>query len=40
MVAILWDKTGAKFGKGKGLRIFADGTEIAHSAELTRLTGR
>ena len=39
-VSILWDKTGAKFGKGKGLRVFADGKEIAHAAELGRVTGR
>jgi hypothetical protein len=39
-IAIVWDKTGAKFGKGKGLRVFADEKEIAHAAELTRVTGR
>ncbi len=30
-VTILWDKTGAKSGKGKGLRVFADGKEIARA---------
>jgi hypothetical protein len=39
-LAIVWDKTGAKFGKGKGLRVFADGKEIAHAPELSRVTGR
>ncbi|WP_114780744.1 MGH1-like glycoside hydrolase domain-containing protein [Botryobacter ruber] len=34
MVTILWDKTGEKYGKGKGFRIFADGKEIHHSKEL------
>jgi len=39
-LAILWDKSGARFGKGQGLRLFADGKEIAHSPTLERLTGR
>jgi hypothetical protein len=38
-LTILWDKTGARFGKGKGLRVFAEGKEIAHSADLGRVTG-
>ena len=38
-LTIVWDKTGARFGKGKGLRLFADGKEIARAAGLTRLTG-
>lgn len=38
VLTILWDRTGAKFGKGKGLRVFADGREIAHRATLGRLT--
>jgi hypothetical protein len=40
MLTILWDKSGRKFGKGAGLHLFADGREIAHSAELASLTGR
>jgi hypothetical protein len=39
-ISIVWDRTGAKFGKGKGLRVFADGKEIAQAAELSRITGR
>jgi hypothetical protein len=39
-VTILWDRTGRKFGKGQGLRVFADGREIAHSPKLSRVTGR
>ena len=31
-IAVVWDKTGEKFGKGKGLRVFIDGCESAHSA--------
>ncbi|MCF7731443.1 MAG: hypothetical protein K9N23_07140 [Akkermansiaceae bacterium] len=37
-LTILWDKTGTKYGKGKGLRVFADGVEIAVAAKLTRVT--
>ena len=29
MLTILYDKTGERYGKGKGLRVFADGHEIA-----------
>ncbi|MHC4170311.1 MAG: MGH1-like glycoside hydrolase domain-containing protein [Planctomycetota bacterium] len=36
-ITILWDKTGAKYGKGAGLRVFADGKEIARSQSLTRI---
>ena len=39
IITILWDKTGDKYGKGKGLRVFADGKEIAHSDTLERVTG-
>ncbi len=39
-LTILWDKTGTKYGKGKGLRVFADGREIASSNGLGRVSGR
>ena len=39
-LTILWDRTGQKYRKGKGLYVFADGTEIARSDELTRVTGK
>ena len=39
-LTIVWDKLGKKFGKGKGLLLFADGREIARAAELGRITGR
>ncbi|MGO9259161.1 MAG: MGH1-like glycoside hydrolase domain-containing protein [Bryobacteraceae bacterium] len=39
-LSIVWDKDGGKFGKGKGLRLFADGREIAHAPELARITGQ
>ncbi|MCW5977431.1 MAG: hypothetical protein KIT09_05110 [Bryobacteraceae bacterium] len=40
LLTILWDKTGKKYGRGAGLRVLADGTEIAHSDELGRISGR
>jgi len=40
ILTILWDKTGDKYGKGKGLRVLADGREIARSEALGRITGR
>lgn len=38
-LTILWDESGEKYGRGKGLRVFADGREIAHSDTLQRVTG-
>jgi len=39
VLTILWDRTGRKYGRGKGLRMFADGVEIARSDSLERITG-
>ena len=39
-LTVLWDKTGTKYGKGKGLRVLADGRQIARSDSLGRATGR
>ena len=39
ILTILWDKTGAKYGKGKGLRVLVGNQEIARSETLTRITG-
>jgi len=39
-LTILWDRTGEKYGRGKGLRVLADGAEIASAPELGRVTGR
>jgi hypothetical protein len=36
-LTILWDRSGSKYNKGKGLRIFADGIEIANSDRLTSI---
>ena len=38
-VSIIWDKDGTKYGKGAGLKVFADGTLVASSAKLERVTG-
>jgi predicted GH43/DUF377 family glycosyl hydrolase len=38
-LTILWDKSGGKYGRGEGLRVFADGAEIAHADSLERVTG-
>jgi hypothetical protein len=37
LLTILYDKTGTKYGKGKGLRILADGREIGASETLGKL---
>ena len=39
LLTILWDRTGQRYQQGKGLRLFADGKEIAASATLGRITG-
>jgi hypothetical protein len=39
-ISILWDRTGGHFKKGTGLRVFADGKEIASAARLGRVTGK
>jgi len=39
VLTILWDRTGQKYGRGKGLRMFADGAEIARTDSLKRITG-
>jgi hypothetical protein len=38
-LTILWDRDGRKFGKGKGLRVFADGKQIAHASTLRKVSG-
>jgi len=40
ILTVIWDKTGEKYGRGKGLRVFADGKEIAKSAELKKVKGK
>jgi hypothetical protein len=38
-LTILWDGSGNRYGKGKGLHVFADGKEIAASDELVSIAG-
>lgn len=40
ILTVLWDKSGAKYGRGKGLRVFAEGKEIAKADTITRVTGQ
>jgi hypothetical protein len=40
IITIVWDRTGEKYGRGKGLRVLADGQEIAYRDTLRRATGR
>jgi len=40
ILTIIWDKTGSKYGKDKGLTVLADGKKIAGSATLSRVTGK
>jgi hypothetical protein len=37
-LAIAWDRTGAKYGRGEGLSVFLDGERIARADELRPLT--
>ena len=39
-LTILWDRTGQKYGKGKGLLILAERRRIAHAPILRRVRGR
>lgn len=39
-LTILYDRTGTRYGHGRGLRVLADGKEIAASEELGRVSGR
>jgi len=39
-LTILYDKTGDRYHKGRGMRIFADGKEIAQAASLGKVLGR
>ncbi len=36
---VVWDRTGAKFGKGRGLSVWVDGVEVARAAALGPLEG-
>lgn len=38
IITVLWDKTGEKYKKGKGFRIYADGKEIYKAKKLKRVS--
>jgi hypothetical protein len=40
IITIIWDKTGLKYKKGKGLSVFVNGKRIAVSEKLERVTGK
>ncbi len=40
IITIVWDKTGLKYKKGKGLSVFVNGKRIAVSERLERVTGK
>jgi len=40
IITVLWDKTGEKYGKGKGFRIFADGKQVMYSAKLKEVRAK
>jgi len=37
-LAIVWDRTGDRYGRGAGLAVWADGVELARSPTLARIT--
>lgn len=39
-LTILWDKTGARYGRGAGLQVFADGRLLASAPKLSRLAAK
>lgn len=39
LISIFWDKTGNKYGVGKGLSVFNDGKLIAHRPDIKKVTG-
>jgi hypothetical protein len=34
LLTVLWDSTGARYGKGKGMRLLVDGKQVAARADL------
>jgi len=38
VLTIIWDKTGKKYKKGRGLSVFADGERIVNTKMLARIT--
>lgn len=40
LINVIWDRDGSRYKKGKGLRLFANGIEIANSANLGPLSAK
>jgi hypothetical protein len=40
IITIIWDKTGTKYKKGKGLSIWVNGKKIASAMKLEHITGK
>jgi hypothetical protein len=40
IITIIWDKTGTKYKKGKGLSVWVNGKKVAGSPNLKKLTGK
>jgi hypothetical protein len=40
IITIIWDKTGAKYKKGKGLSVWVNGKKVAASVNLEKVTGK
>ncbi len=40
IITIIWDKTGEKYRKGKGLSLWVNGKKIASGLELAKVTGK
>lgn len=39
-VSVFWDRDGTRYGRGRGLKLYADGKEIATSEKLGPLSGK
>lgn len=37
-ITVLWDRTGERYGRGAGLRVFENGREVAFSEKLSRVS--
>lgn len=40
IITVLWDKTGEKYHRGKGLRIYRNGKEVGHTTRLEKVIAR
>jgi len=40
LITVIWDSDGSRYGRGKGLHVFADGRQIGHCDKLERITAQ